>query len=67
MLILTRRTDESLVIQPAEGIDPNMTVAKLFAAGPLVVQVLAINGQQARLGIDAPAALAIVRDELLQE
>jgi sRNA-binding carbon storage regulator CsrA len=67
MLVLTRRPDESLVIEPAQGIDPAMTVGELFAAGPLVIEVLAIKGQQARIGIDAPAALAIVRDELLQE
>jgi sRNA-binding carbon storage regulator CsrA len=65
MLVLTRRPDESLIIQPAQGIDPTMTVAELFAAGPLVVEVLAVNGPQVRLGIDAPQALAIVRDELL--
>ena len=65
MLVLTRKPDESLIIEPAQGVDPTLTLAELFAAGPLVVKVLEINGHQVRLGIDAPAALAIVRDELL--
>lgn len=65
MLVLTRRPDESIHIQPTEGIDPGLTVAELFAAGPLVVEVLGTKGNQVRIGIDAPRALAVIRDELL--
>jgi len=31
MLVLSRRADESIVIQPADGVDANMTMAELFA------------------------------------
>ena len=62
MLILTRRTAEFLIIQPEVDIDPAMTVAELFAAGPLGIHVLGVKGNQVRIGISAPQALNIVRD-----
>lgn len=65
MLVLSRRNSESIHIQPAEGLDPRMTVAELFAAGPLVIEVRAVKGRQVRLGIEAPRDLAVIRDELL--
>ena len=65
MLVLSRRDSESVIIRPDLDLDPAMTVADLFRDGPLEVRVVAIEGQQVRLGIEAPKALNIVRDELL--
>ncbi len=65
MLVLTRRDSESLVIRPAASLDPQMTVAELFADGPIVVHVIGIKGRQAKVGIEAPPALDIARSELL--
>ena len=67
MLVLSRRIEESLIVQPAEGIDPAMTVAELFQNGPVVLHVLATNGNQVRLGVEAPKELNIVRNELLDQ
>lgn len=64
MLILTRRIGETLYIEPSPDLDPDMTVRELFASGPLVVAVLGTKGNQARVGIGAPAGLRVLREEL---
>lgn len=35
--------------------------------GVTVVRVLAIEGERVKLGIEAPAAIAVLREELVQE
>ncbi len=52
MLVLSRRADESILIQPAEGADGSMTLAQLFA-----------NGRRVKVGIEAPEQLAIRRKD----
>jgi len=64
MLVLTRRPGESLLIFPADDIDKAMTVAELFRDGPIEVHLRDIKANQVRLGIEAPKALAVLRDEL---
>lgn len=64
MLILTRRIGETLIIEPAPGIDPDMTVRELFEAGPVLVTLLGTKGNQSRIGIDAPGNLNVVRSEI---
>ena len=49
MLILTRRPDESIIINDGE----------------IVVTVLAVRGNQVRIGIKADESIPIVREELL--
>lgn len=65
MLVLTRKPDEDLVIRPALGLDPQMTVAELFAGGPLLVRVIGVNGRRVKVGVDAPLTLDVARSELL--
>ena len=67
MLSLTRRSEESLLIYPNEQIDRNMTVGELFSDGPMRVKIVQIEGNQARMGVDAPRALLVIRDELVVE
>lgn len=50
MLILTRRISETLII--GEGDDA------------IRVQILAVNGSQVRVGIDAPKHIAVHREEV---
>lgn len=64
MLVLSRRVDESIVIQPADGADWSMTLAQLFADGPILITVLGGNGQRVKVGIEAPGQLAIRRKDL---
>jgi sRNA-binding carbon storage regulator CsrA len=63
MLVLTRKKMETISLSPAEAIPPNMTVAELFAEGPLRVHLIEIRGNQVRLGIEAPRALAVGRSK----
>jgi sRNA-binding carbon storage regulator CsrA len=63
MLVLSRRADESIVIQPAEGVDANMTMAQLFANGPIEITLLGGTGRRIKVGIEAPEQLAIRRKE----
>ena len=63
MLVIRRRSDESIVIQPAEGADANMTLAELFANGPIQITLLGGTGRQIKMGIEAPEHLAIRRKD----
>lgn len=63
MLVLTRRADESIVIMPAEGADARMTLAELFANGPIQITLLGGSGRRVKVGIEAPAHLAIRRKD----
>jgi len=40
MLVLSRRTDESIVIELADGMYGSMTLAELFADGPILITLL---------------------------
>lgn len=52
MLVLTRRIDESIVIDP-DGLN-------------IVIKVLGLNDGKVRLGVDAPSHLAVHRDEIVE-
>ena len=64
MLVLTRRVGESVFIFPSDDLDPEMPVSELFKDGPIQVTLTRVNGNQARLGIVAPEALVIAREEV---
>jgi len=63
MLVLSRRADESIVIQPADGADGKMTLAELFANGPIQITLLGGTGKRVKMGINAPVQLAIRRKD----
>ena len=67
MLALTRKNGERLHLYPSEDIDPNMTVAELFKDGPLDIIIQDIKSNSAKVLIDAPEEIIILRDELLSE
>jgi sRNA-binding carbon storage regulator CsrA len=64
MLVLSRRTDESILIQPADGADGSMTLAQLFAGGPILITLLGGSGRRVKLGIEAPEQLSIRRNDV---
>jgi sRNA-binding carbon storage regulator CsrA len=64
MLVLSRRADESIVIQPADGVDGNLTMAELFANGPIQITLLGGTGRRIKMGIEAPEQLAIRRKDV---
>jgi len=65
MLVLARREDESIdcSIDISAYIDNNAGQSSI----PLKIHVLDINGGQVKLGLDALAAVSIIRSELLEE
>lgn len=62
MLILGANNHEEIVIQPSEGLDPTLTVAELFAAGPIKIIPLRSHAKHHdKVGIIAPDTLRILR------
>lgn len=65
MLMLARRIRESLYLYPEHDVDPAMSVGELFACGPIEVLLCGVHtSNQAWVGIAAPMALTVVREEL---
>lgn len=61
MLIISRKDAESILIRPADGLDPQMTVAELFADGPVEITVFAAARNRVKMGVQAPVQLCIWR------
>lgn len=58
MLVLSRETNESIVLRSRDG-------GPVVLEAPIRVVVLRVAGQKVRLGIDAPEAVNVVRQELV--
>jgi sRNA-binding carbon storage regulator CsrA len=63
MLVLSRCTDESIVIELADDMYGSMTVAELFADGPILITLLGGSGRRVKMGIKAPNQLSIRRKD----
>ncbi len=61
MLIVSRRDAESILIRPADNIDPNMTLADLFSDGPIEITIFAAGQSRIKMGVQAPPQLSIWR------
>ena len=61
MLIVSRRDDESIEIKPGDDIDPKMTLADLFATGPIEIRIFSSKGNRVKMGVQAPEQLSIWR------
>ncbi len=66
MLTLTRKTDQSIVITPTADIDPDMTVAELFAESEIEIYFNKIRQGVVSVSIQAPQELDLMRNELLE-
>lgn len=64
MLILTRRSGQSIRIMPYPELDPATPVGELFKHGPIAITILDATPNRLRLGIEAPSGLLVLRDEL---
>lgn len=63
MLVVSRRSDESILIKLADGVDSNITLADVFANGPIEITLLGGNGRRVKMGIAAPPELSIRRKD----
>jgi len=62
MLIIKRRADESIVIEPSGDADTSISVAELFASGAIEIRLLDVGPRRVTIAIDAPKELKIWRD-----
>jgi sRNA-binding carbon storage regulator CsrA len=60
MLVVSRKENESISIEPIDGLDPKLTLGEVFARGPILVRIVQC-GSRTRLAIDAPRVLKILR------
>ena len=63
MLIVSRRNAESILIEPADGVDPSMTLAEVFGYGPIEITIFSGAGHRVKMGVEAPRSLSIWRKE----
>ena len=63
MLIVSRRDAESILIRPGENIDPKMTLADLFKAGPIEITIFSSGANRVKMGVQAPEQLSIWRKD----
>lgn len=64
MLILTRRAGQTIVVGEAEVLHEAEDGLQVIPIAPIRIQVIEIKGKQVRLGIEAPRALPIHREEV---
>ena len=66
MLVLGRETGQSLYINLADHVDPDMTVRDLFSDGPIIIGLSEVKSDhEAAIGIEASGAFKILREELV--
>lgn len=63
MLVLSRKENESIQIEPIDGIDPSLTLHEVFAQGPIVLTLTHVGSRRVRIVVEAPGALRIMRTE----
>ncbi|MCB1845717.1 MAG: carbon storage regulator [Halioglobus sp.] len=63
MLIISRKDAESILIRPAEDVDPAMTLADLFREGPIEITVFSAGSNRVKMGVQAPNQLSIWRKD----
>lgn len=65
MLVVSRKENESITIEPAEGVDPSLTLREVFEQGPIVLTLRHVGPRRVRIVIEAPSALKIMRSETM--
>lgn len=65
MLLLTRKSGQSITIQPEHGMADTTPIGMLFSDGPIEIKVHWVMNNRVSFGIDAHHQLHILRDELV--
>jgi len=63
MLVVTRKENESIKIEPLDGIDLSLTLQQVFAQGPIVLTLKHVGERRVRIVVQAPHALRIMRSQ----
>jgi sRNA-binding carbon storage regulator CsrA len=67
VLVVTRKENESIKIEPLDGIDPSLTLHEVFAQGPITLTLARVGARRVRIVVEAPVALRIKRTEVEPE
>jgi sRNA-binding carbon storage regulator CsrA len=63
VLVVSRKENESITIEPADGLDPSLTLRDIFEHGSIVLTLAHVGPRRVRIAIEAPSALKIMRSE----
>jgi sRNA-binding carbon storage regulator CsrA len=66
MLVVSRKENESIKIEPVDGVDPSLTLREVFAEGPILLTLRHVGPRRVRIVIEAPSALKILRGEVAE-
>jgi sRNA-binding carbon storage regulator CsrA len=61
VLVISRKENEVITIEPVGGLDPNLTLRHAFSQGPIAIKLVRISGRKVRIAIAAPKHLKIWR------
>lgn len=64
MLLLSRRNQQGILIEPDISIPKNMKVRDLFGSTGITIKVIGVENGVVKLGIEAPSEFKILRNEL---
>ena len=62
MLVISRTKDEAITIAPADDLDPSTPIGEVF--NTLIKITLNKVAKQVTVGIEAPASLTVLREEI---
>lgn len=63
MLVVTRKENESIKIEPVDGVDPSLTLREVFAQGPILLKLAHVGQRRVRIVVEAPSSLKVMRNE----
>jgi sRNA-binding carbon storage regulator CsrA len=63
MLVISRKEQESICIEPSPGLDLSLTLREVFQGRPIVLTLAHVGQRRVRLLIDAPAPLRVLRGD----
>lgn len=63
MLVISRKENESIRIEPVDGLDSSLTLREVFAQGPILLKLTNVGQRRVRIVVEAPSALRITRSE----
>ena len=64
MLLLSRRNQQGIVIEPDASVPKDMKVTDLFGEQGIRIKIIGVENGVVKLGIDAPSEFKILRNEL---
>lgn len=66
MLVVSRKENESIKIEPLADVDPSLTLREVFAQGPILLTLRHVGPRRVRIVIEAPSELKILRGEVAE-